>query len=268
MAAKIDWDPIRRLAQQVLDQRTPLELTDEVRALLRRSAEEVAIPAEESEKALRTLRTARALLRKIHSRIRVGSDRLGKARSRAYRLRDAGNLEGARQHIEKVLAVEVVPLYREHAENVLLNIGRFQAVAETGQADPELPELSQLPLLLRRIRHGKPLELTDGMRAFLRRAAVAVALSESETQEALVTPETAGVLLGKIMARFDEGSRRIKSALERMMELRDTGDLEGARQQMRDVLRVEIVPLYRRMAEEHLAGLCEQALLSGKMRKE
>jgi len=268
MAAKIDWDPIRRLAQQVLDQGAPLELTDEVRTLLQRSAEEVAIPAEEAKKALRTLRTTKALLRKISRRIKVGSERLGKARARAYRLRDSGNLERARQQIEKVLAVEVVPLYREHAENVLSNISRFQAVVATGQADPELPERAQLLLLLRRVQHGKPLELTDGMRAFLRRAAAAVAMSEIETEEAIVTPEAAGALLGKIMARFDEGAGRIKSALDRMMELQGMGDLEGARQQMHDVLRVETIPLYRRMAEEHLAGLCEQALLSGKLRKE
>jgi DUSAM domain-containing protein len=212
MTAKIDWDPIRRLAQQVLEQRAPLELTDEVRSLLRRSAEEVAIPAEEAEKALGTLRTARALLRKISRRIQVGSDRIGKARSQAYRLRDAGKLKAARQHMEKVLAVEVVPLYREHAENVLSNIGRFQAVADTGQADPELPERAQLPFLLRRIRDGRPLELTNGMRAFLRRAAAAVALRAGEVEEASVTPETASALLGKILARFDEGSERLRTA--------------------------------------------------------
>ncbi|MFY0574118.1 DUF2379 family protein [Cystobacter fuscus] len=40
-----------------------------------------------------------------------------------------------------------------------------------------------------------------------------------------------------------------------MTSLRDSGDIEGARQQMRDVLAVEIVPQYRRMAEEQLRGL-------------
>jgi DUSAM domain-containing protein len=259
MAAKIDWDPIRKLAQQVLEQGEPLQLTDEVRALVQRSAGEVAIPLEEAEKALRASRTAKALLRKISRRIQTGSDRLGKSRARAYQLRDSGDLDGARQHMEKFLAGEVVPLYREHAENVLSNIRRLQTVAVTGQVDPELPERSQLPLLLRRVQHGESLELTEGMRAFLRQAAVAVAISETEAAGACSNPESAGALLVMIMKRFDEGSRRLKSALERMMEFQGSGKLEEARQQMRDVLKVEVVPLYRRMAEEHLMGLGERA---------
>jgi DUSAM domain-containing protein len=260
MAAKIDWDPIRKLAQQIIDQGVPLQLTDEVRALVQRSAEEVAIPLDEAERALRTSRTAKTLIRKISRRIRAGSDRLGKARARAYQLRDSGNLDGARQHMEKFLAGEVVPLYREHAENVLSNIRRLQTVFVTGLVDPQLPERSQLPFLLRRVQQGAPLELTDGMRGFLRRAATAVGMSEIETEEAFATPETAGVLLERIRARFDEGATRIKSALIRMVELRDVGDIEGARQQMLDVLLVEIVPLYREMAREHLVGLSEKSI--------
>jgi hypothetical protein len=42
-----------------------------------------------------------------------------------------------------------------------------------------------------------------------------------------------------------------------MTLLRDKGDLEGARQQMRGVLAVEVVPRYRQMAEENLRGLDE-----------
>ncbi|WP_225411312.1 DUF2379 family protein [Stigmatella hybrida] len=37
----------------------------------------------------------------------------------------------------------------------------------------------------------------------------------------------------------------------------DAGDLEGARQQIRDWLAVEVVPRYRRAAEEQLAYLDE-----------
>jgi DUSAM domain-containing protein len=40
-----------------------------------------------------------------------------------------------------------------------------------------------------------------------------------------------------------------------MTNLRDAGDLEGARQQMRDVLAVEVVPRFRQAAEEQLRGL-------------
>jgi DUSAM domain-containing protein len=242
----------------VLERGEPLELTDDVRALLRRSAREVAIPDEEVEKALRSPPKAKALLRKMHRRIREGANRLGQARARAYRLQDAGAFEEARKALEKVLAVEVVPLYREHAEHLLGNLDRLQAVAEHGRADPHLPERSQVPILLRRIQQGAPLELDAGMRAFLRRAAETVALGEAETHEALTSPEKAGALLGMIMERFREGADRFGRALERMVSLRDSGDLEGARQQMRDVLAVEVVPMYRREAEASLAALDER----------
>jgi len=43
--------------------------------------------------------------------------------------------------------------------------------------------------------------------------------------------------------------------LERMYDLRDAGDLDGARQQMRDVLAVEVVPEYREIAEGELEKL-------------
>jgi DUSAM domain-containing protein len=257
MTAKIDWHPIRALARRVLEQGQPLELTDDMRALLRRSAQEVAIPSEDAEKALRGLRTAKALLRKISKRIGGGSDRLGRARSRAYRLQDAGDLDGACKQLEGFLAVEVVPFYRQQAENHLKEVLRLKAVAESGRVDPTLPERSQIPILLHRVWQGKALELNDEMRLFLRRAAETVAISEAETEEALANPDKAGALLGMSMKRLREGSRRLERALERMMSLRDVGDFEGARQQMRDVLAVEIVPMFRRAAEENLASLDE-----------
>jgi DUSAM domain-containing protein len=82
-------------------------------------------------------------------------------------------------------------------------------------------------------------------------------MSETETEEALATPESAGALLGQSMGRFRDASDRLKSAMSRMMELRDAGDLEGARQQIREWLAVEVVPRYRRAAEENLAALDE-----------
>jgi DUSAM domain-containing protein len=39
-----------------------------------------------------------------------------------YRLRDAGRLDEARQEMRDVLSVEVVPLYREIAEDALANL--------------------------------------------------------------------------------------------------------------------------------------------------
>jgi DUSAM domain-containing protein len=93
------------------------------------------------------------------------------------------------------------------------------------------------------------------MRVFLRRSAADVGMSEAETEPALASPASAGVLLGQIMGRLRDASDRLKSAMYRMTELRDAGDLEGARQQIRDWLAVEVVPRYRRAAEENLAYL-------------
>ena len=127
MPEEIDWNPIRALAQQVLTRGEALELTEEIRALLRKSALEVAIRSEDAEAALRSPSTATTLLREIRQRIRDGSNRLMQALERAYTQREAGDLEGARKEMEGVLAVEVVPLYRSQAMAVLedINAGLF-----------------------------------------------------------------------------------------------------------------------------------------------
>jgi DUSAM domain-containing protein len=257
MTVKIDWDPIRDLSQHVLEQGAPLELTSNVRALLRRSAREVAIPAKEAEKALHSLSTAMTLLRKIRRRIWDGSSRLIDAERRARRLQDAGNLKGAREQIEKVLLTETVPLYRQQAQSALTRIDRLQKVADSGRVDPKLSGHSQLFILLHRVQQGKPLKLTHGMRAFLRHAAAEVAIGEKEPEESLASAESAETLLQRIVERRRKGTKRLERALLRMMERKDAGDLEGARQQMRDLLAVEVVPVYRRAAEENLAGLDE-----------
>jgi DUSAM domain-containing protein len=164
--------------------------------------------------------------------------------------------------MEAVIAVEVVPFYRELAANMISNLGWLQKVAKTGRVDPKLSEHSQLLILLHRLDQSKPLNLTMGMRAFLRHAASEVAISQAETKEALASPKGAGALLRKIVERRQKGTKRLTRALARMMALRDAGDLEGARQQMRDLLTVEVVPLYRRAAEENLAGMDEPSLAS------
>ncbi|MFP2906941.1 DUSAM domain-containing protein [Pyxidicoccus sp. 3LFB2] len=119
MTEEIDWDELRALAQQVLVRGTPLELTEDTRALLRRSAREVALSQEDAEDALRSVSTATTLLAEIRRRIRDGSNRLSDALHRYYQLRNAGDFAGARKQMEDILAVEVVPLYREQAEIVL-----------------------------------------------------------------------------------------------------------------------------------------------------
>jgi DUSAM domain-containing protein len=257
MADIPDWHPIRVLAQRVLERGEPLELTDDVQESLRRSAREVAIPSEDAERALQNQPAATTLLEEMTRRIGEGSDRLRRARDRAHHLRDAGDLDGACKQMEEVLAVEVVPFYRELAEAELEDLIPLKQVAASGRVDPSVHYRSQLPVLLHRIQRGHALELNHDMRAFLRIAAASAAIGEAETEQALSSSEHAGALLGEIMKRFHEGKERIQSALLRMMDLRDAGDLEGARRQMRDVLAVEVVPNYRRMAEENLRGLDE-----------
>jgi DUSAM domain-containing protein len=127
MTEETDWDELRALAQKVLDRGTPLELTDETRSLLTRTAQQVAISQQEAEAALHSLSTATTLLREIRQRIREGGIRYGDALHRAYRLRDKGDLNGARQQMRDVLSVEVVPFYRERAEMALedMDAGTF-----------------------------------------------------------------------------------------------------------------------------------------------
>ena len=96
--------------------------------------------------------------------------------------------------------------------------------------------------------------LGRGFTALLCRTAPTAGISEAETETVLKGQGGAEALLGMILSRFREG-RTITRALFRMTSLRDTGDLKGARQQMRDVLAVEVVPQFRQMAEENLAGL-------------
>jgi DUSAM domain-containing protein len=122
MSVEVNWDDSRELEQQVLVRGLPLELTEPTRALLLRSASEVAIDREEAEAALRSVTTATVLLQEVGRRIRDGSHRINDALHLMYRLRDAGRLEEARQKMYDILDVEVVPLYRDIAETALENL--------------------------------------------------------------------------------------------------------------------------------------------------
>ncbi|KFE62981.1 DUSAM domain-containing protein [Hyalangium minutum] len=110
----------------------------------------------------------------------------------------------------------------------------------------QLWELEQL------VHRGGDLELTGDVRNLLLRAAPTVALGEAEAMAALLSVEGAIELLGKIRARVREGSHRLGNALHRMYRLQEQGKLDEARQQMRDLLSVEVVPLYREIAEGEL----------------
>jgi DUSAM domain-containing protein len=252
---EINWDRIRELAQRVLERSEPLELSDDTRALLLKSAQEVAINERDAEDALRSLPNATTLLREIRQRIGEGSRRLSRARRQANELRDKGDFNGAQQLMCDLLNVEVVPLYREQAEIALENLAGLAQVHATGRINPDLHDRQQLAALSLRVQQGHALERTDELRDLLRRTAPTAAITETETEESLMGPEGAEALIGMILSRFRESERRFLDSMYRMTSLRDAGDLEGARQQMRDVLAVEIVPQYRQMAEEQLKGL-------------
>ena len=252
---EINWGPIRDLAQRVLERSEPLELSDDTRALLLKSAQEVAISAQDAEDALRSLPSATMLLREIRQRIRDGSRRISKAENRVEELQEKEDLNGAQQVIRDLLTVEVVPLYREHAEILLDELTGLADVLATGRLNPDLPDRPQLAVLTQRIEQGHALDLTDGLCALLRRTAPTAAISEVETEETLKSPDGAEALMRMILSRFREAQSRFLRSMYRMTSLRDSGDIEGARQQMRDVLAVEVVPQYRRMAEEQLRGL-------------
>ncbi|MFY1830721.1 DUSAM domain-containing protein [Myxococcus fulvus] len=119
MADKPDWDPIRALAHRILRSGEELALTEDVRRLLARTASEVAISEASATSALESEAGARALLEECSRRIREGSNRLTDALHLMYRHQDAGDFDNARQQMRDVLAVEVVPYYRDLAQGQL-----------------------------------------------------------------------------------------------------------------------------------------------------
>lgn len=126
--------------------------------------------------------------------------------------------------------------------------------AEDAEVDALWNELWKLE---HRVNQGEPLELSDDLRDLLRRTAPTVAIHENEAAAALSNTASATALLLKIRARIRDGSNRIMDALERMYDLQDEGDFAGARQQMLDVLAVEVVPHYREIAEGELEKMDE-----------
>jgi DUSAM domain-containing protein len=118
-------------------------------------------------------------------------------------------------------------------------------------------EWHEIRMLDNRVLRGEVLKLTDDVRDLLRLAASTTGMSKAEAEKALSSIASATALLHELRYRIDEGSRRLTRALDRMYTLRDKGDLDGARQQMRDVLAVEVVPLYREVAEGEMAKLDE-----------
>ncbi|QSQ21131.1 DUSAM domain-containing protein [Pyxidicoccus parkwayensis] len=119
MTDEYNWDAIRALGRRVLEGAVPLELTADVRAILFRTAREVAISDADVAQALMSESGAKDLLRESIRRISDGSRRLTRALSRMYDHQRAGDYDSARQQMRDVLSTEVVPLYREIAQEQL-----------------------------------------------------------------------------------------------------------------------------------------------------
>ncbi|WP_198316056.1 DUSAM domain-containing protein [Cystobacter fuscus] len=170
-------------------------------------------------------------------------------------LRDNGDFADARKVIEDALTAEVVPHYQEQLEIRLDYLATFETIFLTGQVEQDFHPWGQIRALALRVQRGKTLELRDDLRDFLRRTAPTVAISETETEESLRIVGGTEALLAVMLKRMDDGKQRLSQALHRMIRCQEAGDLEGARHQLRTVLAVEIVPQYRRMAEENLRSL-------------
>jgi len=122
-----DWSPFRELARRVLTEGARLPFTEDVKALLNRTASEVGISDTEAESALATEAGALGLLREASRRIREGSHRLMDALHRMYEHKDKRDFDSARQEMRNVLAVEVVPYYRTLAQGQLDNMANEPA---------------------------------------------------------------------------------------------------------------------------------------------
>ncbi|WP_164021297.1 DUSAM domain-containing protein [Pyxidicoccus trucidator] len=114
---------------------------------------------------------------------------------------------------------------------------------------------NQIWTLDNQVQRGLPLALTDELCDLLRRTAPTVAISSAEVDAALASAKLTTALLQDIAARIREGSHRLSRALDRMYTREEKGDLDGARQQMQDLLAIEKVPHYRSIAEGQLERL-------------
>jgi len=118
MSQPHDWDRVLRLYAK-LERNEEIELNADMCDLYRRVARDVAISDDETERALLTPVGAETLVREMRRRIFEGSRRLSGAFAESDRRKKAGDVAGAREVLEGVLAVEVVPLYRQHATTML-----------------------------------------------------------------------------------------------------------------------------------------------------
>lgn len=102
---------------------------------------------------------------------------------------------------------------------------------------------------------GQPFVLTDDTRQLLRVTASDVAIATAEVEQALATDASAAALLREVAKRIRVGSRRLSRTMSEVDQRKEAGDLDGARQVLRDLLEVEAVPHYRDIAQTYLEAL-------------
>lgn len=108
----LNWNDVRDLARRVAHGAS-FALTESTRSVLRRTAPQVGIALSDAERALLSEPTAEELLADVSRRISNGSRRLFRTLAEVERCRDAGDVDGARQLLNDVLVVEVVPHYQD-----------------------------------------------------------------------------------------------------------------------------------------------------------
>ena len=82
-------------------------------------ARDVALDDANTERTLLSHGGPETLVRELRRRIFEGSRRLSRAFAESDRRKKVGDVAGAREVLEKVLAAEPVPLYRQHAMTML-----------------------------------------------------------------------------------------------------------------------------------------------------
>ncbi|RKH32269.1 DUSAM domain-containing protein [Corallococcus praedator] len=109
--------------------------------------------------------------------------------------------------------------------------------------------------LVSRVDAGEALTLTPQVREVLLRTAREVGIPASDAQAALKDVGAATALLHGAWARIRDGSIRLSLTEMRAQDLARTGDKAGARKLLEDLLAVEVVSLYRELAEMELKDL-------------
>ncbi|NOK33761.1 DUSAM domain-containing protein [Corallococcus exercitus] len=111
--------------------------------------------------------------------------------------------------------------------------------------------------LSRRVSAGEAFTLTAESRAILQRTGPQVGIPAADVERALQGEASAATLLTEVARRIRDGSNRLSRALSEATRRQEASDVDGARQVLRDILKDEVVPLYRDIAQVQLEALDE-----------